>query len=86
MRALVIDDDEIFSRLLVELLEDVGIGAAYSTNGLAAYGMIERDPVDLCIIDQRMPLIVGTELAEAILTGFRRYMWAAYRQIITQKP
>ena len=66
MRVLVIDDDEIFSRLLVELLEDVGIEASCSIDGLAAHEMMEHDPFDLCIIDQRMPFILGTELAEAI--------------------
>jgi len=66
MRVLVIDDDEIFCRLLVEVLEDVGIGAECITDGLAAFELTNRDSYDLCIIDVRMPLILGTELAEGI--------------------
>ena len=66
MRILVIDDDEVFCRLLVEILEEIGIEAACSTDGLDAYEKLTRDPYDLCIIDVRMPLILGTDLAAAI--------------------
>jgi len=66
MRILVIDDDEVFCRLLVEILEEIGIEAVCKTNGLDAYEMLTRDPYDLCIIDVRMPLVLGTELAAAI--------------------
>ncbi len=40
--------------------------AACTTNGLAAYELLTRDPYDLCVIDVCMPLILGTEIAEAI--------------------
>jgi CheY-like chemotaxis protein len=66
MRVLVVDDDEIFSQLMVEMLEDVGIGAVCTTDGAAAYELVNRETYDLCIIDVRMPLILGTELADAI--------------------
>lgn len=66
MRVLVIDDDEIFCRLLVEILESKGIETASTTDGLAGYDLLSRIAFDLFIIDVRMPLILGTELAEAI--------------------
>jgi CheY-like chemotaxis protein len=66
MRILVIDDDDVFCRMLVEILEEIGIEAAGRTNSLDAYEMLTRDPYDLCIIDVRMPLVLGTELAAAI--------------------
>lgn len=66
MRVFVIDDDEVFCRLLVEILEDMGIPATCNTNGLEAYETLSRDPYDLCIIDVRMPLISGSDLAAAI--------------------
>jgi CheY-like chemotaxis protein len=66
MRILVIDDDDVFCRMLVEILEEIGIEATGRTNGLDAYKMLARDPYDLCIIDVRMPLVLGTELATAI--------------------
>src|ERR1700741_4911416 len=66
MRVLIIDDDEIFCRLLVEIIEGWGIRAIWTTDGLAGYEMLTRDDYDLCIIDVRMPVILGTELADAI--------------------
>ena len=66
MRVLVIDDDEIFCRFLVEVLEEVGIVAASVSDGFAAFDLVNRVSYDVCIIDVRMPLILGTELAEAI--------------------
>jgi two-component system cell cycle sensor histidine kinase/response regulator CckA len=66
MRILVIDDDETFCCLLVEILEEMGMRAVWTTNGLTGYEMLTRDDYDLCIIDVRMPLVLGTDLAEAI--------------------
>lgn len=66
MRILVIDDDAVFCGLLVEILEEIGMEAVCKTNGLDAYEMLTRNPCDLCIIDVRMPLVLGTELAAAI--------------------
>ena len=66
MQILVIDDDETFCRLLVEILEEIGVQAAWTTNGLTGYEMMTREDYKLCIIDVRMPLVLGTDLAEAI--------------------
>jgi DNA-binding NtrC family response regulator len=71
-RILVIDDDEIFCRLLVEILEEMGMRARWTTNGLTGYEMLTRDDYDLCIIDVRMPLVLGTELSEAIREDYPR--------------
>src|SRR5690242_21326663 len=70
MEILVIDDDEIFCRLLVEIIEDWGAGTNWTTNGLVGYEMISKHAYDLCIIDVRMPLILGTELADAMREDF----------------
>jgi CheY-like chemotaxis protein len=72
MRILIIDDDETFCRLLVEILEGMGIRAGWTTNGLTGYEMLTRNDYDLCIIDVRMPLVLGTELAEAIREDYPR--------------
>jgi DNA-binding NtrC family response regulator len=70
MEILVIDDDEIFCRLLVEIIEDWGAGTNWTTNGLAGYEMMANHAYDLCIIDVRMPLILGTDLADAMREDF----------------
>ena len=66
MRILIVDDDEIFCRFLVEVFEGMGMQPAWTTSGLAGYAMITEQNFDLCIIDFRMPLILGTDLVEAI--------------------
>jgi CheY-like chemotaxis protein len=66
MRVLVIDDDEIFCRLLVEILEQISIEATCRTDGFDAFELLKREAYDLCIIDERMPLILGSDLADAI--------------------
>ena len=72
MRVLIIDDDEVFGHLLVELLTDVGFSAVCMSDGFAAYESIREETFDLCIIDQRMPLVLGADLAEAILQDHPR--------------
>jgi CheY-like chemotaxis protein len=72
MQILIIDDDETFCRLLVEIFEEMGLRAVWTTDGLAGYEMLTRDPYDLCIIDVRMPVVLGTELAQAIKEDYPR--------------
>jgi DNA-binding response OmpR family regulator len=62
MRALVIDDDETFCQFLAELLEGRGIDVEWTTDGLEGYETSLYESYDLFILDQRMPLILGTEL------------------------
>ena len=66
MRILVVDDNEIFCRLLAEILEGEGMEAAWTTDVATAYEMSTDHPYDLFILDVRMPLVLGTELAEAL--------------------
>lgn len=67
MRVLVIDDDETFCRLLVEILESKGMETVWTTDGPAGYEMSTKNSYDLVIIDVRMPLVLGTDLAEALI-------------------
>ena len=66
MRALVVDDDEVFCRFLVELLQEHGLEVIWTTKALDAYQLLTRESYDISIIDVRMPLVLGTEIAEAI--------------------
>ena len=65
MRTRVVDDDEIFCRMLVELRAEIGMGAVCSTGGFAACELMNRESYDLGIIDMRTPLIWGADLAAA---------------------
>ena len=61
-RVLVVDDDETFCRFLAEVLEASGMDVKWTTDGLLGYENSLHEHYDLFILDQRMPLILGTEL------------------------
>jgi DNA-binding response OmpR family regulator len=66
VRVLVVDDDEIFCQFLAEVLEGRGISVVWTTDGLKGYETSLYENYDLFILDQRMPLILGTELVEEL--------------------
>ena len=66
MRILIVDDDETFCQLLAEILEGRGIQVVWTTDGIAGYERSLYESYDVFIVDQRMPLVLGTELVEDI--------------------
>jgi DNA-binding response OmpR family regulator len=64
VRVLIVDDDETFCQFLAEVLEDKGIEVVWTTDGLAGYEQSLYESFDLFILDERMPLVLGTELVE----------------------
>ena len=66
MRVLVVDDDETTCRLLVKVLRSQGMDADWATDSLAGYALSLHHPYDLFILDVRMPLLLGTDLAEGL--------------------
>jgi CheY-like chemotaxis protein len=66
LRVLIVDDDETFCQLLAEVLGGRGIEVVWTTDGLEGYEMSLYERYDLFILDQRMPLILGSELVEEI--------------------
>jgi len=64
MRVLIIDDDTSFCKLLAEILEEKGAEVEWTTDGFGGYEMSLDQSYDLFILDQRMPLVLGSELAE----------------------
>jgi DNA-binding response OmpR family regulator len=66
MRALIVDDDEVFCQLLAEVLEGKGIEAVWTTDSLSGYEMSLDYHYNLFILDICMPLLLGTELAEEL--------------------
>jgi DNA-binding response OmpR family regulator len=58
MRILIIDDDEIFCRLLVEILEASGIQAIWTTDGLNGYEMLTHADFEVCRINVGMNLCI----------------------------
>ena len=66
MRVLIVDDDETFCQLMAEVLQNKGMQVVWTTDALAGYDMANQQVYDVFIVDVRMPLISGTELAEAL--------------------
>jgi DNA-binding response OmpR family regulator len=64
VRVLIIDDDEVFCRLLAEILEGRGMEVVWTTDGMVGYEMSLYQSYHLFILDERMPLVLGTELAD----------------------
>ena len=64
MRVLIVDDDETFCQLLAEVLENKGMQVVWTTDGLSGYEKSLYEAYDLFILDERMPLVLGTELIE----------------------
>jgi DNA-binding response OmpR family regulator len=66
VRVLIVDDDETFCQLLAEVLENKGMQVLWTTDGLRGYEKSACESYDLFILDQRMPLVLGTELIEGL--------------------
>ena len=66
MRILITDDDRVSCQLLTEVLEAKGHQVEWTTDALEGYRKSTNEHFDLFIFDVRMPLILGTEIAEAL--------------------
>jgi DNA-binding response OmpR family regulator len=64
VRALIIEDDKTFCEFLAEILESRGFQVVWTTDALDGYKKSQSYPsYDLFIIDVRMPMLLGTEIA-----------------------
>lgn len=65
-RLLIVDDEPLARQRLRDLVGDVGgyelIGEA--ANGLEALNLLQNQPVDIVLVDIRMPVMDGIELAQ----------------------
>ena len=61
-RVLVVDDDSISCQLLGEVLQHDGLPVLWATDPFDALERVRRNPVDLAILDMRMPQMNGLEL------------------------
>lgn len=66
MRVLIVDDDETSCRLLKKVFARTGVEAEWTTDSVAGYALSLHHHYDLFIFDVRMPLLLGTELAEGL--------------------
>jgi len=66
MRALVVDDNDIFRALFAHLLDTAGWVATCATNGNAALALLDEAAPDVIFTDVHMPGMDGFELLAAL--------------------
>ena len=63
---LIADDDESIQRLFVEILKDEGYRIFLASDGKEAIEIVRKNPIDLAILDIRMPEMDGIEALKQI--------------------
>ena len=63
---LVVDDEPLIRDVLGELLRDAGYDVAHAENGRDALAVLEARPVDVILLDLRLPDGSGLEIFEQI--------------------
>jgi two-component system response regulator RegA len=67
VRVLIVEDDEVFCKFLAEILERKGMQVVWTTDALEGLKKSQSYPgYDLFILDVRMPMLLGTEIAWAL--------------------
>ena len=61
-RLLVVDDEAESRKVLVVMLEQVGMSCTTASNGAEALSILQKKPVDAVIADLNMPRVSGLEL------------------------
>ena len=63
---LVVDDDEVLCQVMAEGLRHAGYNTRTAANGMDALFALEAQEPSVLILDLRMPLVDGWELAEEL--------------------
>ena len=66
MRILLAEDNEVNRRLAMRLLEKRGCTVVVAVNGVEALAAVEREKIDLVLMDVQMPEMDGLEAIRAI--------------------
>lgn len=59
---LVVDDEERFRTNMLRLLDMNGLSALAATGGREALDIVDREPVDVVLLDMKMPGMSGAEV------------------------
>lgn len=68
-RILVVDDNDTLRTLIAQALESEGYVAIAAGSGEEAIEVARFSPPDLCLVDQVMPGMTGSELIRALRTS-----------------
>ncbi len=64
--ALIVDDDPNVRRSLCELLESVGFATLEAGDGRTALDLIDREAIDVVLLDLELPRLSGTEVLQEV--------------------
>jgi CheY-like chemotaxis protein len=81
MNVLVVDDDAGIRETMGDILKEMGVHATLARDGYEAIERAKREPVDLIMMDLRMPGIDGLQTSKKIrsfLPGARIVLVTAY--------
>ncbi|WNJ18864.1 response regulator [Pontibacter sp. G13] len=68
VRVLVVEDNEVNSKLACKILGKWGIDTLTAFNGKEAYEQVQNEEIDLVLMDIRMPVMDGIEATKQIRT------------------
>jgi len=66
IRVLVVEDNELNQKLLVQMLSNYGFEVFVSNNGLNCINMLQSDNFDVILMDMQMPVMDGYEATRLI--------------------
>ena len=72
MRILVVDDDDDFREIVVEILARAGWSTLQAATGQVALDMVAREQPDIIMLDQRMPGLCGDEVIRRLRASDHR--------------
>jgi len=70
-KILVVDDEEEIGSVLAEALEEKGFTVFQATNGVEGLRICSENPVDLIILDLKMPRMDGYMFMERLLERYQ---------------
>lgn len=66
LRVLLVEDDVIVARVIVDLLENRGFAVEHAAHSLAALACLEETSFDVLLLDLDLPAMSGLELARML--------------------
>ncbi len=70
-KILIVDDDQIFNSLLTDVFKQAGYTVRSANSGDEALAVMDREPFDLVVTDQRMPGILGTQFVRKVMAAHK---------------